>query len=160
MLKNTKPIIVIAGDIKSIFLEIYFKSFKKSHFRPIILLVDKKILKKQMKNLNFNFSLNEIHKDEIKSKILDNKKLNYINVKKKGIEREYINDCFKVYFNILKTNSDLPLINGPINKSKFLKSKYFGITEYIGDKFKKKKEVVMLIYNETLSVSPLTTHIP
>ena len=160
MLKNTKPVIVIAGDIKSIFLEIYFKSFKKSHFRPVVLLVDKKILKKQMRNLNFNFSLNEIHKEEIKSKILDNKKLNYINVKKKGIEREYINDCFKVYFDILKTNSNLPLINGPINKSKFLKSKYFGITEYIGDKFKKKKEVVMLIYNETLSVSPLTTHIP
>ena len=73
MLKNTKPVIVIAGDIKSIFLEIYFKSFNKSHFRPVVLLVDKKILKKQMRNLNFNFSLNEIHKEEIKSKILDNK---------------------------------------------------------------------------------------
>ena len=143
MLKNTKPVIVIAGDIKSIFLEIYFKSFNKSLFRPVVLLVDKKILKKQMRNLNFNFSLNEIHKEEIKSKILDNKKLNYINVKKKGIEREYINDCFKVYFDILKTNSNLPLINGPINKSKFLKSKYFGITEYIGDKFKKKKKKLL-----------------
>ena len=34
-----------------------------------------------------------------------------------------------------------------------------GITEYLSKKTKSKKEV-MLIYNEKLSVSPLTTHIP
>ena len=160
MLRNSKPIIVIAGDIKSVFLEIYFKSLKKSFSRPLILLVDKKVLEKQKKDLNFNFALNEILQEEINNKKLDNKKLNFINIRKKRSEKEYISDCFNTYFNILKTNSDLPLINGPINKSKFLKSKYFGITEYIGDKFNKKKEVVMLIYNKFLSVSPLTTHIP
>ena len=51
------------------------------------------------------------------------------------------------------------LINGPINKSKFLRKRYLGITEYIAKNFKIKK-FGMLLYNENLSVSPLTTHLP
>ena len=51
------------------------------------------------------------------------------------------------------------MINGPISKKNLLKEKYLGITEYLSKKTKSKKEV-MLIYNEKLSVSPLTTHIP
>jgi 4-hydroxythreonine-4-phosphate dehydrogenase len=51
------------------------------------------------------------------------------------------------------------LINGPINKSKFLDKKFLGITEYISEKFKVKK-VAMLIYNKELSVCPVTTHLP
>ena len=33
MLKNFRPILVIAGDPKSVFLEIYFKSLKKINLR-------------------------------------------------------------------------------------------------------------------------------
>ena len=51
------------------------------------------------------------------------------------------------------------LINGPISKRTFLNKKYLGITEYLAKKTNSKKEV-MLIFNEKLSVSPLTTHIP
>ena len=51
------------------------------------------------------------------------------------------------------------MINGPITKKKFLKQKYLGITEYLASKNKTKK-FAMLIYNEKLSVCPLTTHIP
>ena len=51
------------------------------------------------------------------------------------------------------------LINGPISKKTFLKGKYNGITEYLAKKTNSKNPV-MLIYNKTLSVSPLTTHIP
>ena len=51
------------------------------------------------------------------------------------------------------------MINGPISKKSFLNKKYLGITEYLSKKTNLKNEV-MLIYNENLSVSPLTTHIP
>ena len=44
-------------------------------------------------------------------------------------------------------------------KKTFLNKKFLGITEYIGHKTKSKNPV-MLIYNEKLAVSPLTTHIP
>ncbi len=53
----------------------------------------------------------------------------------------------------------LILINGPVSKQTFLKKKYLGITEYLSNKSNSKNEV-MLIYNDKLSVSPLTTHIP
>ena len=41
MFKNSKPIIVIAGDIKSVFLEIFFKSFRFAK-RPLVLIVNKR----------------------------------------------------------------------------------------------------------------------
>ena len=45
MLKSFKPIIIIAGDPKSVFLEIYFKSLKKNKFKnPLILIINEKVL--------------------------------------------------------------------------------------------------------------------
>ena len=44
-------------------------------------------------------------------------------------------------------------------KKHFLKKKHLGITEYISKKIKAKNQV-MLIYNDKLAVSPLTTHLP
>ena len=35
MLKNFKPIIIIAGDPESVFLEIFFKTLKTNRFKPI-----------------------------------------------------------------------------------------------------------------------------
>ena len=45
-----------------------------------------------------------------------------------------------------------------ISKKYFLKGKTLGITEYLAKKTRTNK-VAMLIFNEDLSVSPLTTHI-
>ena len=44
-------------------------------------------------------------------------------------------------------------------KTKTLKKKYLGITEYVAKKFNQKK-FAMLIYNEKLAVCPVTTHLP
>ena len=68
-------------------------------------------------------------------------------------------DCFDIAFKLIKSGFTNKLINGPVDKSKTLKKKYLGITEYISKKFNKKK-FAMLIYNEKLSVSPITTHLP
>ena len=51
------------------------------------------------------------------------------------------------------------MINGPISKKHFLKGKNLGITEYLAEKTKKNNNVIMLIYNKKLSVSPITTHL-
>ena len=144
MLKNSNVILVVAGDTKSIFLEIFFKSFKTAK-KPLVLIVCKKVLKKQMKLLGYNFNLNEIIEQNICKIKLNNK---------------YIENCFNISLKILKKNNNISIINGPINKKKFLKNKHLGITEYLGSKTKSLKEVVMLIYNKKLSVSPLTTHLP
>ena len=71
----------------------------------------------------------------------------------------YIRTCFEIAIILLKSNYSNKLINGPISKKNFLKKKFLGITEYFAKKFNKKK-VAMLIYNNDLSVSPLTTHLP
>jgi 4-hydroxythreonine-4-phosphate dehydrogenase len=64
-----------------------------------------------------------------------------------------------VAFKLIKSGFTNKLINGPVDKLKTLKKRYLGITEYISKKFNKKK-FAMLIYNEKLSVCPITTHLP
>ena len=48
MSKNFKPIIVVAGEPNSVFLELYFKILKKKIENPLILIVSEKILLKQL----------------------------------------------------------------------------------------------------------------
>ena len=52
-MKN-KPIILVASEPNSIFLEIFFKSIKLyKNKNPLILICSEKIIKKQMKILKF-----------------------------------------------------------------------------------------------------------
>ena len=161
MSKNYKPIVVVSGDPKSIFLEIFFKTFQIAK-RPLVLIVSKKILKQQIKLFKYKFNLNELFDENISKKKLNNKVINFIDVPLKNINdtKEYLENCFNMSLKILKKNKNISLINGPINKEKFLKNKHLGITEYLGSKTGKLKDVVMLIYNQKLSVSPITTHLP
>lgn len=165
-----KPIIIVAGEPYSVFLEIFFKVKKKYTFkRPLILIVSKKLLIKQMQELNFEFDINLIDKNKIFTKKLDNKKINLINVDlkfKKTFDKisnnsnNYIKKSFEIALNLLKTNKQATLINGPISKKNFLNKKFLGITEYLASKTNGKGKVAMLIYNKNLSVSPITTHLP
>ena len=71
----------------------------------------------------------------------------------------YIKNSFDLAFQIIKKNNIHKFINGPISKKQFLKNKFLGITEYISEKFQA-NNTCMLIYNDTLSVCPITTHLP
>ena len=162
MLKNFKPILIIAGDPKSIFLEIYFKSLKRNKFKsPLILIVNENILLRQMKLLNYNFKINKLNINNLSFKNLTNKRINIINVPftNKFISK-YIYQSFEKALSLIKKNNNITLINGPINKKKILKQRFLGITEYLDFKTKSNGKTVMLIYNKNLSVSPLTTHLP
>ena len=165
---NYKPIIIVSGEPYSVFLEIFFKIKKDKFKRPIVLIVSKKLLCSQMKKLNFDFNINLIDKDKIDYKKLDNKKINLIDVDFKfqktfdkitDKSNKYIKKSFNIALKLLKTNKFIGLINGPISKKNFLKEKFFGITEYLAHQTKT-KNFAMLIYNKSLSVCPITTHLP
>ena len=162
MLKNFRPIVIVAGDPKSVFLEIFFKSLKKNRFKsPLILIINERILSEQMKALKYDFKINKLDINSLNYKDLNNRKINIIHVpfNKKFIS-EYIYQSFEKAFLIIKKDNKINLINGPINKKKILKKRFLGITEYLDFKTKSNGKTVMLIYNKNLSVSPLTTHLP
>jgi len=166
---NYKPILINSGEPYGIFSEIFFKSLKINNFKkPILLVTSKELFLAQMKFLRFNFKINLIDKKNINFKHLNNKKINIIDVKlnfKKPFDKlsnntnSFINKCFEISLELLKTNKFSGLINGPISKANFLRKKFLGITEYLADKTNS-KNVAMLIYNKELSVSPITTHLP
>ena len=165
---NYKPILIVAGEPNSIFLEIFFKSIQNHHYKsPLIIITSKKLLEQQMKKLGFFFEINVINQNFIKFNLLDNKQINLINIEYKfsncfenisNKSNDYIKNSFEVALKIIKQNKLSKFINGPISKKSFLKGKTLGITEYLAKKTKS-DEVAMLIFNKNLSVSPLTTHL-
>ena len=166
---NYKPIIVVAGEPNSIFLEIFFKAINRNKFKsPIILIGSFKLIKLQMKKLKVLKKIKLINFMELKNYNLNNKSINLIDInfnQKKPFEKiskksnKYIEQSFNVAIKILKKKISNKFINGPISKKFFLENKYLGITEYLAHKTKIKK-YSMLIYNKNLSVSPITTHLP
>tara|TARA_B100001057_G_scaffold477815_1_gene547486 strand:+ start:1570 stop:2562 length:993 start_codon:yes stop_codon:yes gene_type:complete len=164
---NYKPIILVAGEPKSIFLEIFFKSLKYKRYKsPLILICSKRLLENQMKRFNFKKKIKSIDINNLKNFQLDNNCINLIDIKldksseKIQIKKNYyIKKCFDTAFYIIRNKLSSKFINGPISKSKFLDKKFLGMTEYISKKFNIKSNA-MLIYNKDLSVCPITTHLP
>ena len=165
-----EPIIIVSGEPNSIFLEIFFKSIKSHHYKsPLIIITYKKLLKRQMEQLGFFFELNIINKNFNKFNELNNKKINLIDInyefnncfeKISSKSNSYIEKSFDVALKIILENKLSKFVNGPISKKYFLRGKTLGITEYLALRANRNNKVAMLIYNQKLSVSPLTTHLP
>ena len=170
---NYKPILIVIGEPYSVFSELIFKLFKHKNFKnkknKIILIGSKKLLHMQMKKLKFKFSFNIINHKKFCNSHLSKNSINLIDINfkfKKPFSKisnqsnDFINKTFDVALKLLKENVSNCLINGPVSKKHFLKKKFLGITEYLQKKTKIRNETTMIIYNEKLSVSPLTTHLP
>ena len=165
---SKEPIIIVGGEPNSIFSEIFFKSLKTNTYKsPLIIIISKKLIQKQMKKLGFTFKINDIDKKIRDFSKLNNSRINLINVNydfKKCFDKitsksnKYIDETFETALNVMRQNNFSKFINGPISKKSFLKGKTLGITEYLAKKTKKDK-FAMLIFNKNLSVSPLTTHL-
>ena len=162
-----KKIILILGEPNSISSEIFLKSqnFLNKTKLNFIIIGNYSLLKKQANYLNSKVILNFKFS---KTNTLKNSKFNFINIdydQKKPFDIKsqrsdvFIKKCFEYAIIILKKNNS-GLINLPIDKAKFTKNKYRGITEYIADKTNNKNKENMLLFNEEFSVLPLTTHIP
>ena len=165
---NIKVVLIILGEPNSTFSEILLKYFCSTSFKKInktiTLVGNVELFQKQMKILNYNVKLNII--SDINQSV--KKSINIINVDykfKRAFSKisensnNYIEECFNISLKLIKKGKADKLINGPVSKKHFLKKKFPGITEYIAEKTSSRNPV-MLIYNNNLSVSPLTTHIP
>lgn len=163
-----RPIVIILGEPNSISSEIFLKSLnyiKKTKLNFII-IGNYSLLEKQANYLDFKINV-KFKLSEINS--LENVKFNFINVDykqskpfnlKTNNSDTFVKKCFEHAVILLKKKLAIGLINLPINKSKFTKNKYKGITEYIADKTNNRNKENMLLFNENFSVLPLTTHIP
>ncbi len=164
-----KPIIIVAGEPNSIFLEIFFKALTYKKFKsPIILIASLNLLKLQMKKLNIKKNIKLLNSIKLNEYKLNNKSINLIHINynpQKPFENvssksnHYIEQSFKLAIKILQKKITNKFINGPISKKFFLKKKFLGITEYLSNKTNT-KNFAMLIYNKNLSVCPITTHLP
>ena len=162
-----RPIIIILGEPNSISSEIFLKSLnyiKKTKLNFII-IGNYSLLEKQANYLDFKINV-KFKLSEINS--LENVKFNFINVDykqskpfnlKTNNSDTFVKKCFEHAVILLKKKLAIGLINLPINKSKFTKNKYKGITEYIADKTNNRNKENMLLFNENFSVCPGTTHI-
>ncbi len=156
---NSSPILIVPGEKKSIFFEIFFKSLKSKFFTsPLILICDKKILNKEIRKYKSNIYIEQIKIEDIFSKRFCKKEIYLVHVENKN-SNKYIHNCFKVAFELIKKGLTKKMINGPINKTKTLKKKYLGVTEFVAKNFNI-NQFAMLIYNKKLSVCPVTTHLP
>ena len=79
-IEKYKPIIIVAGEPNSVFLEILFKSFKKKISSPIILICSKKLLIFHMKKFKFKKKVVDLNLNEIDRYIFSNKTINLIDV--------------------------------------------------------------------------------
>ena len=163
-----KNIIIVLGEPNSISSEIFLKSInyiKKTKLNFII-IGNYSLLKKQANYLNFKKNINfKLSKIDNLTKV----KFSFINIDYKQLKPFdlktnksdiFVKKCFECAVLLLKRKLACGLINLPINKSKFTKNRYNGITEYIADKTNNKGKENMLLFNEAFSVLPLTTHIP
>ena len=127
---SLKPILIVAGEPNSIFLEIFFKTLKYKKIKsPIILIASHKLLKLQMKVLKFKKKINLLDKNNLNYK-LDNKTINLIDEnyntnkafqKISNNSEKYVENCFKIAVNLIKSGYSNRLINGPVSKKHFLK---------------------------------------
>lgn len=121
-------IIVVAGEPKSIFLEVFFKALKNKYNRPIILICNKKILIQQMRISKFKKKIKILEIKNLNHEIIDNSKINLINVDFYNNEvSKYLKNSFDLAFKLIKNKFSDKFINGPINKINFLKQKIFRI---------------------------------
>ncbi len=161
-------ILIITGDPKSINSEIIIKTLKKIPQRikkKIYLISNYELLKNQFKKFHFypkmqkvDIFKNDIKNDRLKIINIDLPFKNLSNISFINCKR-YIKKSFDLAHDIsLNDKSIIGIINCPINK-KLLNNGNFGVTEYLASKCQiKDSSEVMLIRNDKLAVSPVTTH--
>ena len=165
-----KPIAIIAGEPNSISSEIIFKSWKsknKYKHKPFFIIGNFQLLNLQMKRLKYNIKIKKIDKifnikNLLKSElhvydVKYNQKKPFKNISSRS--NKYVMKCFDIASKLANKKKIIGFINCPVAKEFLFKNKHQGITEYLSQKENIKNDGVMLIFNNELSVSPITKHI-
>ena len=163
-----KKILIFSGDPNSINSEIILKCWKNidsTTKKRIYIITNYELIKSQLKRLGYSSKI------EIVKNINDlpsNKNLKILNIDLtfKNSFNVTVKECKKFIRKSLNLAHKLsldPLVSGlincPINKN-LLGNKKGGLTEFFAKKCRSKKNSeVMLISNEKISVSPITTHV-
>tara|TARA_Y100000590_G_scaffold317730_1_gene359461 strand:+ start:929 stop:1882 length:954 start_codon:yes stop_codon:yes gene_type:complete len=166
-----KLIAIIAGEPNSISSEIIFKSWqlrKKYSHKTFFVIGSVRLLNLQKEKLNYKIKIKKINSNLKISNLKGNAMPVYdIEYKqKKPFEKisnksnKYILECFNQAIKFAVSKKIVGFINCPISKENLFKKKYQGITEFLSKKFNMSDREAMLIYNNKLAVSPITTHIP
>ena len=164
---NIKIVLINLGEPYSTFSEIIGKYLikNKKYKKKIVLIGNVKLFNSQLKKLNYFININLINNiNEARNNVVNMIdipfKFKKIFTKISSKSNKYLERSFKESLKLLKQNKgEILFINGPISKKTFLNKKYYGITEYLSQKTQS-KNTAMLIYNNKISVTPLTTHIP
>jgi len=166
-----KSIAIIAGEPNSISSEIIFKSWQLRRqyiHKPLFIIGSIHLLNLQKKKLNYQIKIKKID-NNFKINDLKSNELPVYDIKykqKKSFEKisnksnKYILKCFDCAIELAENKKILGFINCPISKESLFKKKHQGITEFLSKKSDRSGDEVMLIYNNKLSVAPITTHIP
>ena len=81
---NFRPILIVPGEQKSIFFEIFFKSINaRKVISPIILICSKKNLNHESKKFKFKGKIKQLSFTEIYKKKLQNKKIYLLDIPNK-----------------------------------------------------------------------------
>ena len=161
-------ICIISGEPNSINSEIIgkvLKMKKKFNRQNFFIIGNYKLIKKQFDQLKSNIKLKKIIRidnyDFAKNNFVLDVPLEFKNPFKVPIKnkKSYIMNCFKIAIDLAKKKKVAGFINCPINKFETFGLRTMGITEFLAKKEKVLGKEAMLIYNKSLSVSPITTHI-
>ena len=160
-------IVIVSGDPNSINSEIIFKTWKKLNEidrKNIFIITSYKLLRDQFKKLKFTAPVIKI--EDINQNIKTNKikilnvDINFKNPFKvnKKIASKFVKESLNLAHNLAVNRKVKGIINCAIDK-RLLSDKNIGVTEYLSQKCKIKKNTeVMMISNEKISVCPITTH--
>ena len=152
-------IAITIGDINGIGIEILINAWQKNKIINFILFCDVDKLKKYLKKKNIRLKINVIKKSE-KNLNLNYNKINIFSYNtKSNIENTYLSLKYAYEFCINK--KCIGMITLPLRKDlikKNINKNFVGHTEYF-QKIDKKKYSNMILYNQKIIISPITTHI-
>ncbi len=152
-----KNICIVAGEPNSINSEIIAKSWLKLKIadrKKLIIIGNYNLIKLQLKKLKYKIDL---EKTNIFNQTIKNKLRIYdISLKKNKLSK-YIKDSLNKAHELAIKGKIKGFINCAIDKSNLPNQN--GVTEYLSSKNKNYFFKNMLIYNEKVSVVPLTTHV-
>ena len=77
---KVNPILIVAGEPNSIFIEIFFKATKMKIKSPLVLIASHKLLIQQMKKLKFKKKIKLLNINNIKKESLRNNVINLIDI--------------------------------------------------------------------------------
>jgi len=164
----TNKICIVAGEPISINSEIIARSWKKLNKfnrNNIFVIGCHSLLVSQFRRLKIKVPLNKIESLDTK---FSQKKINILNIPlkfkgpfsiNKNDSSNYVLKCLDKAHQLSISGKIKGFINCSVDKKNIFKSKNIGVTEYLAKKNNSAGKETMLIYNNKLSVCPLTTHI-